>query len=356
MRTIPLYREFAAAIREHCPDVWVFNVTNPVHFVTRALYDEYPDINAIGLCHEVMGIRSSLASLASDQLDVEATREDITCNVKGSNHFTWIDEARCQGVDLWPLLEDLVDAEEANRVFEPAALEDESVFVDNQQVTWELFRRFGIFPAAGDRHLVEYAMWFLNGSDADLERWGITYTGSDYRSKHWTPAESEQTTDVTAWLEGDREFELESSEEVFADMLEALAGGEPFTTNVNMPNVGQVSDIEGGAVVETNALVRGNEIRPLAAGGFPRQVRSLITTHVDTIETIVEAARTGDVDEAFAGFLLDPQVRTLQTERARELFAELVAAEERYLTDWDLDGSAVLSESSAYERSIPSDS
>lgn len=350
MRTIPQYREFAAAIREHCPDAWVFNFTNPVHFVTRALYDEYPDINAVGLCHEVGHARDYLSSLAREHLDIDASSDDVTLNVKGINHFTWVDEARCKGVDLWPLLEDLVDSEEANRTFTSEELDDASPFVDNNQVAWELFRRFGVFPAAGDRHLVEYATWFLNDGQEGLNRWGVKRTGSDYRAKHWNPGESDQTTDVEGWIDGDREFELEPTNEEFADMLEALAGGDSLTTNVNVPNVGQVSGLESGAVVETNAVVRSNEIRPLATGGFPRPVRSLLATHVDTIETVIEAARTGDVDAAFEGFLLDPQVRTLQTEAARAMFAELVASQDGYLTGWNLADSTVLAESEVYEK------
>ncbi|MGB9965662.1 glycoside hydrolase family 4 [Halobacterium hubeiense] len=348
MRTIPVYRRFAAAIREHCPDAWVFNFTNPVHFVTRALYDEYPDINAVGMCHEVLHARDRLAAFADEHLGMDADRADVSVNVKGINHFTWIDEAYVDGVDLWPLLDDLAHGEEGNRTFEPADLEDESPFADPWQVSWELYRNFGVLPFAGDRHVVEYATWFLQGGREALNRWGVKRTGSDFRAKHWTPAESEQTTDVEAWLTGEREFELEASGEVLLDVLGALAGGEEFVTNVNLPNRGQVEGLESGSVVETNALVAAGEIRPLAAGGFPRPVRSLLATHVDTIETVVDAARDGDLDRAFRAFLLDPQVRTLQTEDARELFAELVAAQAEYLDDWDLEGSDVLAAADAY--------
>ena len=347
MRTIPVYRKLAAAIREHCPDAWVFNFTNPVHFVTRALYDEYSAINAIGLCHEVHHAREYLAALVGRNLDVDASAADVTLNVKGINHFTWVDEARCDGIDLWPLLEETADSPEANRRFSPADLADASPFVDNQQVTWELFRRFGLFPAAGDRHLVEYADWFLNDDREGLNRWGVKRTGSDYRATHWNPAASEQTTDVEAWLDGEKEFALAPTDEVFADVLEALAGAGPMTTNVNLPNVGQVPDLATGAVVETNAVVRRDEIEPVSAGGFPRPVRSLLGTHVDTIETVIEASRTGDLDLAFQGFLLDPQVRTLGAADARSLFAEMVAVEAAYLTDWELDDAAVLSASDA---------
>ncbi|WP_121740850.1 family 4 glycosyl hydrolase [Natronorubrum halophilum] len=348
MRTVPLYRTFAAAIREHCPDAWVFNYTNPVHFVTRALYDEYPDINALGLCHEVLGTRHRLARYAREHLDMDAERSDVSVNVKGINHFTWVDEARCKGVDLWPVLEELRDGAEGHRTFTTEDLADENVFVDNWQVTWELFRRFGVLPAAGDRHLVEYATWFIRDGKEGLNRWGVKRTGSDYRAKHWTPAESDQTTDVEAWLTGEREFELSESNEVFVDILAALAGRDDYVTNVNLPNTGQVSDLQNDAVVETNALVRANEVKPMAAGGFPRPVRSVIRGHIDTIETVIEASADSDVDDAFQGFLIDQQIRTLQTEDARELFAELVAAEESYLQDWDLEDSAVLEEADAY--------
>lgn len=344
MRTIPLYREFSRAIAEYCPDAWVFNYTNPVHFVTRALYDEYPDINALGLCHEVLGTRHRLARYAREHLGMDAERGDVWVNVKGINHFTWVDEARCNGVDLWPMLEDLAKREDANRTFSWDDLADESVFVDNWQVTWELFRRFGVLPAAGDRHLVEYATWFLQGGQETLNRWGVKRTGSDYRAKHWTPSESKQTTDVEAWMSGEREFSLSESNETFVDIVNALTGvSGPYLTNVNLPNDGQVGDLPRDVAVETNARVGAGTVVAQSAGGFPRAVRSLVRGHVDTIETIIDASRTGDLEDAFRGFLLDQQVRMLDPDDAGALFDELVAAHEQYLDGWDLtsapDGS-----------------
>jgi alpha-galactosidase/6-phospho-beta-glucosidase family protein len=349
MRTIPVFRRFAAAIREHCPDAWVFNYTNPVHFVTRALYDEYPDINALGLCHEVLGTRWHLAMLAEEELGMDAERADIEVNVKGINHFTWVDEARCNGVDLWPLLEELKDGERATKRFTYDDLKDESVFTDNWQVTWELFRRFGVLPAAGDRHLIEYATSFIADGQNSLNHWGVRRTDADYRAKHWTPAESKQTTNVEGWMEGEREFELESSGEEFLDILEGLTGDGPYVTNVNLPNSGQVSDIEQGPVVETNAVVRDNQVKPVNAGGFPRPVRSMVQGHVDTIETVIEAARTGDVDRAFQGFSIDDQVQTLTPGESRDLFGELFAAEIEFLDDWNVDDSDVLAKADTFD-------
>jgi len=68
-------------------------------------------------------------------------------------------------------------------------------FVDNQQ---ELFGRFGLFPAAGDRHLVEEASWIPNGGREGLNPWGPKRTSSLDCAEHWDPAESDRTIDVEA--------------------------------------------------------------------------------------------------------------------------------------------------------------
>ena len=351
MRTIPVYKEFGNAVREHCPDAWVFNYTNPLTWATRALYEAYPDINAIGLCHEVFHAQDMLANLVEEYMDVdEVDLDEIEINVKGINHYTWVDEARWRGVDLFELVDHHLEQEDAEREFTPEELEDVTPFVDNNQVTWELYRRFGILPAAGDRHLVEYGPWFIQGEmPDDLNRWGVKRTTADYRAKHWNPSESDQTTDVEAWMDGDAAFELEDSGEVAVEMMETLTVGGLMKTHVNLPNTGQMFDVEEGAVVETNAVLTADSVRPITAGKLPRQVRNQIRTHVNNHETLVEAANEGDVDLAFRAFLNDPQVKTLQTETAREMFAELIAAEREYLPDWDLEGSAVLAGSDAFD-------
>jgi alpha-galactosidase len=346
MRTIPVYREFAASIREHCPDAWVLNYTNPMTFATRALYDEFPDINAIGLCHEVFHAQEHLAELVETYYDVDKPdRDEIDVNVKGVNHFTWVDEAYWNGIDLFEVLDYHLEQDGAAREYTAEELEGVTPFVDNNQVAYELYERFGVFPAAGDRHLVEYAPWFIQGEmPEDLNRWGVKRTGSDFRMKHWNPAESEQTTDVEALMEDD-DYTLEESGEIAADLISTLAAGGSMKTHVNLPNRGQMVDVPEGAVVETNALFTQNNVKPITAGPLPRQVRNQIVVHVNNHETTIEAAREGDVDLAFQAFLNDPQVRTLQTETARDLFADLVETERDYLQDWNLSSSEVLAES-----------
>jgi alpha-galactosidase/6-phospho-beta-glucosidase family protein len=336
MRSVPQYREIAATVREQCPDAWVFNYTNTMTVCTRTLYEEYPDINAMGLCHEVYSTQEYLAEIASEYWDVEASDHEVDVNVKGVNHFTFVDEARWRGRDLTPLLDRELDARLPLPRFEPGELDDEPTGVNHRDAAFEFYRRFGLFGAAGDRHLTEFVPWFLDIEEGEeIQRWGLRLTPSSSRVRADGASKTERI------LAGEERFEIEDSGEEVVNLMRALTGIEPLKTNVNVPNRGQIPDLPEGAVVETNALLTGDAVRPLAAGPFPPELRDLVATHVTNQETLVEAGFDGDVDKAFRAFIRDPLV-DIQTDRAAELFRELVELERDYLTDWDLDDADVL--------------
>ena len=341
LRAIPQYREIAAGVREHCPDAWVLNYTNPMTVCTRTLYEEYPDINAIGLCHEVYGTQGWLADLVERHLGVKRPdRDEIDLDVTGVNHFTWVDRARWNGHDLLELVAaELADRNPGER-FDAGddRVADASVFVDNNEVTLDLFDRFGVLPAAGDRHLVEFVPWYLGVDERpEVNRWGIRFTPADYRADHWDRGRAERE----ALLSGERDVELDDSGEELVDIVQALSGLGPLKTNVNTVNRGQAPDLREGAVVETNALLTEDTLTPLTAIPLPDTVRTHVDRHVSNQETLVEAGFAGDLDLAFRAFCNDPLV-DLDPRAARELFCDLVEAEHSYLTDYDLAGASVL--------------
>ena len=340
LRSIPQYREIAATVRERCPDAWVFNFTNPMTVCTRTLYEEYPDINAVGVCHEVYHVQEWLAGLAEEHLGLSgASYDEVDVTVKGINHFTWLDEARLRGRDLF----EAVDAELATRdppSYEPGDMDDLSVYGTNYEITFDLYRRYGVLPAAGDRHLAEFVSWYLDPVEApaDVHRWGIRLTPSEYRVESWPEAERERE----ALLDGDEPIDVAAPNEEMVDLMAALLGRGAVKTNVNVPNRGQCPDLPAGAVVETNALFTADSVTPLAAGPLPDQVRSLVETHVTNQETLIEAGFAGDLDLAFRAFRNEPLV-TLDPSEAESLFADLVAAERDYLTAYDVADADVLS-------------
>ena len=104
LRSAIIFKGFAHAIAEHCPEAWVINYTNPMTVCTRTLTKAEPGLKVFGCCHEVFGTQHLLAKLAQESLDLPnvPTRDEIRVNVSGINHFTWIDRADFQdAVALW---------------------------------------------------------------------------------------------------------------------------------------------------------------------------------------------------------------------------------------------------------------
>ncbi|QRV17980.1 glycoside hydrolase family 4 (plasmid) [Haloterrigena salifodinae] len=342
MRAIPQYREIAATVREQCPDAWVVNYTNPMTVCTRTLYEEYPDINAIGLCHEVFKFQEQFADIAERYVDEaeDVAREEIHVTVKGINHFTWIDEARWRDTDLFGYLEAELEEHKPLKDFDPGSMADASYWVNNYNVAFDLYDRFGLLGAAGDRHLVEFVPWYLQLDDpGDLHRWGIRFTPSSARLP-----DDDGPTQTERYLSDNEAFEFYESGEEAVDIFRALLGLEPVETHLNYPNEGQIAGLPEGAVVETNALLTGDNVSPLATGSLPREIRSMVMTHVNNQETLVEAGFEGNLDRAFRAFLNDPLV-SIERDAAADLFAELVDRERDYLEAWDLEDADVLATS-----------
>jgi len=110
LRTVPMYVEFAEAIKRNCPDAWVINYTNPMAICLKALYEVFPKIKAFGCCHEVFGTQKLLTEVVKEFLgeEREISRREIKVNVLGINHFTWFDKASYKTHDLFPLYKEFV--------------------------------------------------------------------------------------------------------------------------------------------------------------------------------------------------------------------------------------------------------
>ena len=60
LRNIPVLVGIGKAMEEHCPDAWLFNITNPMTALTRSVCRE-TSIKTVGLCHEVGNFCMDLA-------------------------------------------------------------------------------------------------------------------------------------------------------------------------------------------------------------------------------------------------------------------------------------------------------
>lgn len=332
LRTIPMYVEFAQAIEKYAPDAWVFNYTNPMTLCTRTLYEVFPKIKAFGCCHEIFGTQGLLIRMLRDLEGIEGLhRDDIRVNVLGINHFTWIDQATYKNVDLFPLYRRFVD-----KYYEEGFEHNKDAWKTNtytaaNRVKFDLFRRYGLIAAAGDRHLAEFVPPWYTKDPETVRAWKFGLTTVPSRvDKH--KATEEQYNKL---IGGQEKLVLKASGEEEVRQLKGLIGLQPFVTNVNLPNVGQMQGVPLGAVVETNAAFSGNSLRPVHAGELPVEVNSLVMRHVLNQETILKAALKRDKALAFSAFVNDPLV-TIDIGPAEELFETMLRNTEAYLKGWEL--------------------
>lgn len=327
LRSASIYKDFSEALATYCPDAWVINYTNPMSVCTRTLTRVAPELKVFGCCHEVFSTQRMLARVASRYLDIEApSRNEIQVNVLGINHFTWVDIATWQGHDLLQLLKYHLDQPGTLCTYTQAEVEGfNDWFHSTDQVKFNLFKRFGLLAAAGDRHLVEFLPGFIHSPET-LFKWGIIRTPVSWRIERWMTA-PKKTRDL---IKGVTPLLLEPSGEEGIGIIKALLGLGDLVTNINMENAGQVSNLPLHTVVETNAYFSLDAIRPLSAGALPAGVAPLVNQHSANQELIIEAALTENTDLAFQAFFNDPS-NHLPLDDAWELFNKLLELNSKYL-------------------------
>ena len=327
LRTVPMYEQFALAIKRCCPKAWVVNFTNPMTVCVRTLYKVFPEIKAIGCCHEVFGTKRLMVRMLKEEYDIQAKRDDIKINVFGVNHFTWGNEAHFRDMDLVPMYAKYV--EEHPDGAEEKWGDDWIHLPDNNKalVKFDLYRRYGVIAAAGDRHLAEFCPgnWYLKDKET-VEKFGFNLTTVQWRTDVFTKEKEDKTKELLAG----NPFELYESGEEMVAQIKALLGLGDFVTNVNMPNGGQIPNLPLGVVVETNAYFSGDSIKPIFAGEMPKQIAGLTLPIIAEQEAVVEAGLTGDYDLAFSAFVNSPNM-TAPLDKAREMFDRMLYNTRNYL-------------------------
>lgn len=332
MRTLPMFEVIANYVKEYCPNAWVINYTNPMTLCVKALYKTFPKIKAFGCCHEVFGTQRLLTWVVDELLGKKATRDEIKVNPVAVNHFTWLTSATYQGIDLFPYYAKYCEKYADGLPAKPDNNWMNNCFACAGMVTFDLFKKFGYISAAGDRHLAEFCpgKWYLESPERVSEmKFGLTPVS-------WRKQDLERRLERSRKLvSGESEVEIWKTGEEGVNQMRALLGLSDLITNVNIPNVGQIPNLPLGAVVETNAIFRTNELKPVLAGEIPTSIYPLVSKICGEQEALAEAIFNRDMDAIFSAFIGDPLV-TCSMSDARKMFDEMVENTKKYLTDYNI--------------------
>lgn len=326
LRTIPMYEEIANSIKKYAKDAWVINYTNPMSICVGALYAVFPEIKAFGCCHEVFGAqRLLLMALKEIEGIEEADRHNLTTNVLGINHFTWIDEASYKSYELMPIYNKFVEKHYTEGICDKVT---DIHFMSKNRVKFDLYRKYGIIAAAGDRHLAEFVPDYIRNEET-VQEWGFSLTPVDWRIEN-----KAMLMNLTKdYVSKEKMIPIEGSGEEGVRQIKALLGLEDLITNVNLPNNNQLV-CDKGVVVETNALFTRNKVRPLMAGKLPDDINLMMSVHMNNQKMILKAGLERDKKLAFAAFLNDPLVKNISIDQAQELFNEMFSNTRGYLAEY----------------------
>jgi alpha-galactosidase len=326
-----MFIKIAETIKEYAPNAWVINYTNPMSLCVKALYHTFPQIKAFGCCHEVFGTQKVLKGICEEVLGLQdIDRQDILTNVLGINHFTWFDKASYKGIDLFPVYRKYIDEHYEEGYREHDQNWANTSFDCAHRVKFDLFNRYGLIAAAGDRHLAEFMPGEEYLKDPEtVKSWKFGLTTVDWR-KGDLLFRLERSKRL---LNKEEEIELKPTGEEGVLLIKSLCGLGQIISNVNIPNTQlQIPNLPVEAIVETNAVFSRDSIQPIMAGDVPENIKKLIIPHINNHERTLKASITWDRTLVYEAFLNDPLVSgRASEEEIKKLADDMIDNTKSYL-------------------------
>jgi alpha-galactosidase len=332
LRNIPVLVGIARDMESVCPDAWMLNITNPMTTLCRAITRETA-VKTVGLCHEVTMAQFTLSQLFG------ADFRSFDFDVVGVNHLPLITRMDVDGEDGLARLRAMLD--DAERVGDepvrlPEGLGHEATsfggefpkryLLQANQVKFALFERFGVLPAAGDRHLVEFFPGFLTEESGWGKRWGVDLTSIADREKwvDYYQGEFAELLDAS-------EVPLLPSGEMVAPMIDSFLRDKPRHFPLNLPNHGQCPDLPDDVVVESMCTADGDGLHVRNEAHAPNLLTEWLRRITASQETTVDAALSGDRDKVIEAMLLDPLAGRSDFDQLEQMTDEMLAATSQWL-------------------------
>ena len=328
LRNVPVLVGLARDMEDCCPDAWLLNLTNPMTALCRAVTRE-TGVSTVGLCHEITITRFVLSLL----LDVSFLDLDLT--VGGVNHLPFVTALRVGERDGFALLRETLDRID-EIADEPLAMDlpdglghpappsghwTKGDLVAVNQVKLDLFRRWGVLPGAGDRHVAEFFGEFLTPDTDWGAELGIELQTIENREE-W---QARYVAELEAMLAAPEVSRMPSGEMV-CGILHNLRTGTRGEYPGNLPNRGQVVGLPEGAVVEGICVADGDGIRPRDVVTLPEPALAALGPVIAAQELTVEAALTGSRDLVVEAMRTDPLAARVASADIPAMVDEMLAA------------------------------
>jgi alpha-galactosidase len=301
LRIIPPILDICSDVMDICPDALVMNLSNPMTNIMTAVVRKYPDINIVGLCHEV----SSLVIHLPKILDIPF--EELHIRAGGLNHFSCLLDAtyRKDGSNAMPEI-----LEKGIPYFEGTL--ERGLFM-------YIIKYFGKIPITTDSHFSEYIHWAQEVAD----HVGVM----DFYTNYKKECLGHQVDMYNRVKSGTLPEEYWRVVPIIEGIL-TNDGHEELA--VNILNKGYISALPEDTIVEVPGTVDGKGIQGTDVNDvMPLGFSSLLCNRIGVLRVCAEAAIQKSRELALQALLVDTTNNSiLQTER---LLDEVISQQKEYL-------------------------
>lgn len=325
LRTIPHLWSVCEDMKQVCPDATMLNYVNPMAMNTWAMYEKYPEIKQVGLCHSVQGTAEELAR------DLDLDYADLRYTCAGINHMAYyltLEKKDEQGnyVDIYP---DLLDAFERGEAPKPGLHHDGRC---TNLVRYEMFKKLGYFVTESSEHFAEYTPYFIKPNRPDLiERYKVPI---DEYPKRCVEQIAAWKQDLEDYKQADQ-ITVKESQEYASTIMNSIWTGTPSVIYGNVKNEGLIDNLPQGCCVEVACLVDANGIQPTKAGHLPSHLAALMQTNVNVQTLLTEAILTENRERIYHAAMLDPHTAAvLGIDEIYALVDDLIEAHQGWLPEW----------------------
>lgn len=326
VRTIPVLLEYCALIREHAPEAWVFNFTNPSGLVTQALHSAGYD-RVIGICDAPSSMKYRMAH------ELNCDENELYVEFFGLNHLSWIRSVKLRGREIMPELmasDDFLNSIEELKIFDHEVIRDTGL-LPNEYLYYYYHREralANINRSAQTRgqtieHVNMQMMEELRNMDIPADPEGALQCFLYYmqlRENSYMSIESGKA-DRPMLQRGQLPVpEGMGYAGVMLDCIEGMQSTQGRSLVLSVPNSGSIPFLAADDIVEMTCNVSSAGIAPVPQADIPAMCELYMRLIKRYERLTVEAVRSHDARLAAEALMLHPLVNSYSL--ARKLLAD----------------------------------
>lgn len=307
-RTLPEAMRLAETVKQHAPDAWVINFTNPAGIITQAMKTVHPRV--VGICDTPIGLVRRAALVAGHD------EKDIDYDYIGLNHLGWLRSITMGGEELLPGI--IADDDRLERLEEARTVGFDWVralgMIPNEYLYYYYFNREAVEKISHSQTRGEFLQQ-QQGAFYDAAAANPHLAGELWNRTH---NEREETYMAESRDEGESRREEDMGggyERVALELMSALATGAKARMILGVSNSDAgpliIPQLREDAVIEVPCSVDSSGIHPLSQAPLTGTELGLVTQVKACEELVIDAALSGDKTLAWRALASHPLVDSI---------------------------------------------